>query len=154
MVKPSIPTLVRIGLTVTVLVGTVVLAAACSDATAPGASTIASTIAAFRTTGTIPVPVPVVHVDADAIRVDGEFATPTPCYSLSSRASVSHDTLVVGVVAHSTLRGAEVCVQMVQPWLYTVAVTGVPYDLVAIRITHQVGGHAETVVLEEPISVP
>lgn len=43
---------------------------------------------------------------------------------------------------------------MVQPWLYTVAVTGVPYDLGAIRIAHQLDGHAETVVLEEPISVP
>lgn len=128
------------------------LLAACSDVSAPLG--LASTITAFRTAGPIPLPPPVVHVDADAIRVDGQLATPTPCYTLSGGASVSHDTLDVRVVAHPARKGGGPCVEMLQPWLYTVAVTGVPYGLTAIRVTHDTGIGAQSVVLEQSIVVP
>ena len=149
---PSIHSLLRLAIAASVTLGVCALAAACSDATAPGG--LASTITATRTTGTFPDPAPVVHVDADAVRIDGQLSTPTPCYSLSSAASISHDTLVVRVSWHSTLKGNEACPQMVQPWLYTVAVTGLPYDLTAIRVIHAYGIGSEAVVLQQPIFVP
>lgn len=150
MLLSSMPARARAALTASVALGTLALAIACSDATAPDG--LASTISASRTAGTIPTPAPVVHVDADAVRIDGQLATPTPCYSLSSEASIASDTLVVRVAWHSTLKKDEACPQYVQPWLYTVAVTGLPYNLAAIRVIH--GSGVGTVVLEQPIVVP
>lgn len=127
-------------------------AAACSSLTDPGRTPSSLTVKA--TSGSFPPAAPTVLVTESAITIDGVIATPTPCYAVSGGTSTAHDTLVVRVVAKSTLKAGGTCEAMVGLWHYVLTVSPRPARLSAVRVVHAGGVGKETVVLEQGIATP
>jgi hypothetical protein len=126
----------------------------CSNSSLTEPDGVPSTFAAAPVSGTFPTPSPVVQVADGSIRIDGQIAAPTPCYTLSGSTSIVGDTLVAHVVAQRTATGGGSCAQVIQFWQYTLTVNHPSAEITVVRVTHDTGSGKAEVVLEQPVTVP
>jgi hypothetical protein len=131
-----------------------VVITSCSNSSLTEPDRVPSTFTAARVSGTFPPPSPVVHVADGSIRIDGQIAAPTPCYTLSGSTSIARDTLVARVVAQSTVAGGGLCAQAIQFWQYTLTVNRPLTAITVVRVTHDTGNGKAEVVLEQQVTVP
>lgn len=123
--------------------------AACSDLTSPNAG-LEIALVPQRSSAAV-APAPNVAAFAGVVSFDGQLTTPTPCYTFTRGADVTHDTLVVRVVAKRT---GTACEQAIQNWMYHATVYHVSASVVALRVSFDPGNGAASVVLEQPVTTP
>lgn len=129
-----------------------VAVAACSDSTAPQ-NPYGSFVAAPDASGPYPAPTPTAQVTQGQVEVDGWIDTPTPCYTVSGNATVSHDTLVAHIVARKDAKNNVGCEQAIQPWKYILTAVAVPSTVGVLRVVHDDSGNGTNVtVLEQAIT--
>ena len=131
-----------------------VVITSCSNSSLTEPDRVPSTFTAARVSGTFPAPSPVVQVADGSIRIDGQIAAPTPCYTLSGNTSVARDTLVARVVVQSTVASGGLCAQGIQFWQYTLTVNHPSAEITVVRVTDDTGNGKAEVVLEQPVIVP